>query len=239
MKNLQKAMLKGRLDTALLRTQAQQMATKAKTEGVKPRHSFPYAYAFLAVKKLFPNTPNSEVTMFQQFETVTTGLTSAEKLGLFEFLIFSFGTGFNKNPWQGLEATFKDIQSLPNTLRWRGESDPEAELTLYRGVAAHDEASATERHLRPLWSTWKVQALVCCISWLDDYPNATPVLARASIKYRDIVAITNPGKHPEALEVVINPKKLYNLEVSFPTLEVIEAALAEALIPPVKNMLET
>jgi hypothetical protein len=229
MNELTKAMLTAKLSPSLLRTRATEMVNRANTEGMKERHRFPYAYAVLAAKKLGV----ADHEMLKRLPEVSLGLESQEALNLFEFLIFTFGTGWCKNPWIGLETTLAYVSSLPHTLRWRGNDDPQKELTLYRGVSADSMETAIERHLRPLWSSWKTQSLVCCIDWLSDHDkNNIPLLAKATIRYQDVYAVLNPSKDIRALEVVINVDKLYNLEISMPSLEEIEGAVKEAQSPP-------
>jgi hypothetical protein len=237
MTELQKAMIMAKLSPSLLRIQAGSMAKQVNAERVKERHRFAYAYAVLAAKKLGVEDHD----MLKRLPEVSLGLEPQETLNLFEFLIFSYGTGWCKNPWLGLDATLAYIGKLPASTRWRGETNLDAELTLWRGVSADSVETAMERHLRPLWSTWKAQSLACCIDWLADYQDKgnIPVLAKAVIKHKDIFAILNPSKDPRALEVVIDVTKLYALEISVPSLEEIEEAVKEAQSPPVTNLAES
>jgi hypothetical protein len=234
MTELQKTMLTAKLNPPLLRMQAQQIVSQAKDD-MKPEHRFVLAYMILAVKRLYPDSKDAFLTTLQNFEAVTLGFGPQEKLSAFEYCVYAKGTGFNKNPWLAQGATLAHIQTLPHTLRWRGETNPKAELVVWRGVAARNETEAQERHLRLLWSNSKEVALTCCGAWLLDYPGNTPVLAKAKIKHKDIVAILNPSKDERHLEIVLDCNGLYDLQIFFPTLEEILASVQEPPPPRQKT----
>jgi hypothetical protein len=237
MNDLQKAMLELKINRTLTRLEAQHHASKPIWADMKPHHVLPYVYALIVSRQLGLGHLSSG-EMLQKLPVLSIGLTAQETLYLFEHLVFSYPTGFAENPWNNSNATLEHIRGLPTAVRWGGRTDPDETLTVFRGVSCYSEESAGQRLFRPLWSTWRLQALSCCITWLIDHPKTTPLLSEAKIKLRDVIAILNPSRYPQAVEVVADLRGLYDFRVDAPSeadLTLARNQLHRLAQPPSKN----
>jgi hypothetical protein len=234
---LQRTMLELKLNPTATRLEANYHAAKPMWDDVKPTHIVPYAYALIALRKLFGGLL-TQAEMLEKLPVLSIGLTLQETLYLFEHLVFAHPTGYSKNPWPQSHATLEFIKTLPTRVRWGGKENPEEILTVYRGVSCHSEETAGERIFRPLWSTWRLQALSCAIGWVTDHPGTVPLLCQAKIKLKDVIAILQPSRYRRAVEVVADLRGLYDFQVTRPSEQDLSLArdqLLRLVHPPSKN----